>query len=430
MKFEGPLQSQPQSAEKQQKTAEAGRGIGAQKHERPLSPGEIKVNEYVSRILGGESKDSIFQGLPESFRNGIEDKLAQLNEEDERGIPPQYRGLDSELLEAMWTIPEYVDRNKTKALKEKKAKAVAALRERELSETAKKERQTTDEQKIAELRQQLGIEKPPESPAATAKTETPSPSAETGSLSIEERKKLSGWSASYELAKVAKQQGIDLSTLSREEYVDYAIQNFLAIDDSQLRMPPWQRMCESVKEIVTKNKEKRAAIKKEADEAFNKFRFEIQKKAGEDDRSIQDRIRVRQGTKDSNSWLFFKVNSGTAEGSKETYKSYVSVKDLNKLTPERFTSLMAALRDAGYNGDIKIFQDLAMQGVNLNDQIVMHGASENDARLALAVAEKFFGDDLDQKSVGKDEVVDGKNHSYSEILAKKIKDAINPPKNP
>ena len=415
MKFEGQPQPTPEDQIVQTPKQEG-------EIKQPLSAGEIKVNEYVSRIQGGESKDSIFQGLPESFRTRIEDKLAQSTEEDEKGIPPQYRGLNSEILDEIWTIPEYVDREKTKELKDKKAKAVAALRERELSETAKKERQTADEQKIAELRQQLGIEKPSESPATAVKPET-SPSTETGSLSTEERKKLSGWSAGYELAKVAKQQGLDLSTLSREEYVDYAIQNFLAIDDSQLRMPPWQRMCESAQEIVAANKEKRALITKEADAAFSKFCFEIQKKAGEDDRSIQDRIRVRQGTKDSNSWLFFKVNNGTAEGSKETFKSYVSVKDLNKLTPERFTSLMAALRDAGYNGDIKIFQDLAVQGVNLNDQIVMHGASENDARLALGVAEKFFGDDLDQKSVGKDEVVDGKNHSYSEILAKKIKDA-------
>lgn len=62
--------------------------------ERHFSAGEIKVNEYVARIQGGESKDLIFQGLPESFRTSIEDKLAQLTEEDEKGIPPQYRGLN------------------------------------------------------------------------------------------------------------------------------------------------------------------------------------------------------------------------------------------------------------------------------------------------------------------------------------------------
>lgn len=419
MKFEGQAQPTPEGQIVQTPKQEG-------EAKKPLSAGEIKVDEYVSRIQGGESEDSIFQGLPKSFRTSIEDKLAQSTEEDEEGIPPQYRGLNSGILHELWTIPQYIDPNKTRELEDKKARAIAALRAKELSKSVNEERQIFDEQKIQELRQQLGIETPSESPVAKVKLET-SPGVETSLLSIEERKKLSGWSAGYELAKVAKQQGLDLSNLSREEYVDYAIQNSLAIDDSQLRMPPWQRMCESAQEIVTTNKEKRALIDEEADRAFSKFCFEIQNKAGEDDRSIQDRIRVRQGTKDSNSWLFFKVNNGTSEGSRETFKSYVSVKDLNKLTPERFTSFMVALRDAGYNGDIKIFQDLAVQGVNLNDQIVMHGASENDARLALRVAENFFGDDLDQKSVGKDEVIDGKNYSYSQILAKRIKDAINPP---
>ncbi len=422
MKFEGQPQTTSEDKIEQTSTQENA------EVKKPLSAGEIKVNEYVGRILSGESKDSIFEGLPESFKTSIEDKLAQSTEEDEKGIPPQYRGLNSEILDEIWIIPEYVDREKTKELKNKKIKAITALKEKELYETVKKESQTADEQKITKLRQELGIEKSTEAPTTATKIEISSLDAETTSLNIEERKKLSGWNAGYELAKVAKQQGLDLSTLSREEYVDYAIQNSLAIDDSQLRMPPWQRMCESAPEIVAANKEKRALINEDSDKAFNKFCFEIQKKAGEDDRSIQDKIRVRQGTKDSNSWLFFKVNNGTTEGSKETFKSYVSVKDLNKLTPEKFTSLMVALRDAGYNGDIKIFQDLAVQGLSLNDQIVMHGASENDAKLALGVAEKFFGNDLDQKSVGKDEVIDGKNHSYSEILAKKIKDAINPPK--
>ena len=261
------------------------------------------------------------------------------------------------------------------------------------------------------------------------KKETPTLAAEAPPLlSIEERKKLNGWSASYELANVAKQQGIDLSTISREDYVEFAIQNSLAIDDSQLRMPPWQRMATSAQEIVSANKEKRATITDEADKSFAKFCFDIQKKAGEKDRLVQEGIKVRQGTKDSNSWLFFGINNSIPENPSETYKSYISVKDLNTLTPERFTQLMVALRDSKYNGDIKIFQDLSAQGVNLNDQIVMHGASQADAELALQVAEKFFGADLDQKSVGRDEVIDGENQSYSQILAKKIKNAVNPPK--
>ena len=85
---------------------------------------------------------------------------------------------------------------------------------------------------------------------------------------------------------------------------------------------------------------------------------------------------------------------------------------------------MEALRDAGYQGDVKIFQDLKGQGAVLNDQIVMHGQNQDNSRLAMQVAEQFFGDELGQKSFGKDEVVDGKNLSYSQVMALRIKQAI------
>ena len=393
-----------------------------------LTGAEQKIEEYVNRIKNGESKDSIFQGLPESFKSGIEKRLNETSEEKPgqgiSEIPAQYRDLDSETLDFIWTFPEYVDQEKTKELKEKKARALSALREKESAEKGKEERHQSDQQKIAELREQLGISKPIETTENQEKPPVVSKPEELPSLSIEERKKLHGWTASYELAKIAKQQGIDLSKISREEYVDFAIQNSLAIDDDQLRVAPWQRMGTSVEEIVLANRERKAQIKEESEKAFAKFCYEIQQKAGQENRFLSENIRVRQGTKDSNSWLFFGINNGTGEKSNETYKSYASVKDLNTLTPERFKQFMIALRDAKYNGDIKIFQDLSEQGVRLNDQIVMHGGSQADAELALQVAEQFFGEDLAEKSVGKDEVIDGENKSYSQILAKKIKESI------
>jgi hypothetical protein len=317
--------------------------------------GQKKVEEYVDRIRNGESKDSIFKDLPPSFKDGVEKILNESVEE-------------------------------------------------------KNKRYESEQNRIEELREQLGAKKSTE---------------KINLLDIEERKKLQGWTASYELAKIAKQQGIDLSKISREEYVNFAIQNFLAIDDDQLRVAPWQRMGTSVEEIVLENRKRKAQIKEESEKEFAKFCYETQQKAGQENRFISENIRIRQGTKDSNSWLFFGINNGTGEKSNETYKSYVSVKDLNTLTPERFTKFMTALRDAKYNGDIKIFQDLSEQGVRLNDQIVMHGGSQADAELGLQVAEQFFGADLDQKSLGKDEVIDGENKSYSQILAKKISEAVN-----
>lgn len=41
-----------------------------------LSPGEMKVQEYVARINAGESKEEIFEGLPQSFRDGIDRALS------------------------------------------------------------------------------------------------------------------------------------------------------------------------------------------------------------------------------------------------------------------------------------------------------------------------------------------------------------------
>ncbi|HEY4518594.1 MAG TPA: hypothetical protein VJG48_03160 [Candidatus Paceibacterota bacterium] len=389
---------------------------------KELSPGEIKVKEYVARIQGGEPKDAVLEGLPESFRVGIEAGLStkpkeeyEVNQEmaaDQRevaeGIPPQYRGFDSETLDFIWTIPEYVDRDQTLKRQRVKAEALAKLRAKEEAAAAEEEKRIDTEKRIAVLKSELKI------PGTTAPKEAGKNNRPTG------------WEASYELAKIAASQNIDLSALSREEYVDFAIQNSQAIDDDQLRMAPWHRMATSIEEIVAKRKENRAKIDEKTEQAFStKFAYEIKQKAVSADRYIEKNIRVRSGTEKSQSWLYFAINKGAEDKAKETYKSYISVKNLSLLTPEAFTSYMRALRDAGYNGDVKSFQEMASQGVALNDQIVMHGASERDALLALQVAEKFFGDNLDKKSLGKDEMVDGENLSYSQVLARKIAQAVN-----
>jgi hypothetical protein len=393
-----------------------------------------KIEEYVQRIKNGESKDSIFQGLSPSFTSALEKRLSETSGENtQQGIseiPSKYasEGMDSEILDLIWTIPEYIDENKTRELKNWKARCIAALKEKESKEEIKKEREKEGQEKIDEIRGQLGIAEPVVNINMEEESKDDFKTEEVRFLSIEDRKNLNGWPASYELAKIAKHQGVDLSELSREDYVDFAIKNSLAIDDDQLRLAPWQRMGASVNEIVLENRKRKAQINPESEKGFAKFCYQMKEKAGEENRFLSENIKVRQGTKDSDSWLFFGINNGTGEDRLETYKSYLSVKDLNTLTPERFMEFMKLLRDAGYNGDVKIFQDLSEQGVRLNDQIVMHGGSEDDAKLGLQVAEKFFGTDIDQKSFGKDEVIDGKSMSYSQVLAKKIREAVNPPK--
>lgn len=373
--------------------------------ETEKTEGDKKIEEYTSRILSGQNPAYVLDGLPESCIQKVNETVNSNLEISLNDIPPQYKGMSSEALEIIWAdqnnLPFKIGENEQDRSKE-------INRRRNIVGLLQEEEQIRDRYVIFP-EEEINMEEP-NNPTV---------------LTIDERKRLSGWSASYELAKIAKEQGVDLSRLSREEYAEYAIQNNLAIDDSQLRVAPWQRNGISVEEIVKINKEKAMEISEDADKVFSRFCFDMQKKAEDEDRYLSDNIRVRQGTKDSNSWLFFGINEGTEEGSVETFKSYLSIKDLNSLTPERFKQFMTALRDFGYNGDVKIFQDLKGQGIKLNDQIVMHGGSQEDAELALEIGRNFFGEDIDQSSVGKDEIIDGVNTSYSQILSKKIAAAIN-----
>ena len=293
----------------------------------PNSPWELKAREYANRVKGGESKESILNGLPNTFKNRINELLLETSNP--------------------WL------------------------------------------------------------------------------LSISEKRKLRGWPASYELAKVAISQGVDLSILTREDYVDFAITNYLQIDDDQLRMNPWQRMSTSVNDIVQKTKIKRAWIHKEIEQSFTRFSYEILEKAATEERYIQDGIKIRSGTKDSESWLFFWINTGVDTTRSNTYKAYIALKDLNTVSPENFIGFMAALRNENYNWDVKIFQDLSEQAIYLNDQIVMHGASRDDAEVSLSIAKKYFWAKNINTSFWKDEFLDGKSLSYSQILAKKIENEIN-----
>lgn len=138
-----------------------------------VGPGHTKVQEYIDRIKNGESKDSIMQGLPPSFVSGIEAGLSDGENENkiepvsEKGqsterhleldIPPQYQKLDADTLEFIWTIPEYVDREKTAREKERKQKAVNTLRGLESGGLKVQERKLADETKIEEIRGKLGI---------------------------------------------------------------------------------------------------------------------------------------------------------------------------------------------------------------------------------------------------------------------------------
>lgn len=335
--------------------------------------GDKKVAEYVERIQQGESLNKILDGLPSVFKSGIAEGLLA-----DPATPEETRLRLEELGYGVVSPSE------------------GEVPDSDAFEHVGNEVSTGD----------AGIKEVHEL------------------LAIEERENLNGWSASYELAKIAENEGVDLSTFSREEYAQYAIDNGLAIDDDQLRASVWQRMTISPEDNIAKAREIRSSISEEQKSSFNKFSEGIKQQARTDNRFIHEGVRVRQGTGSSESWLFFGVNESLPENSPETHKGYLTFKDISSFSPERFTAFLEVLQKAGYNGDVKVFQDLESQAVRLNDQIVMHGASVEDVELANNLAEEFFGTELAAVEKGKDEVIDGKNNSYSQVLAADIKKRI------
>ncbi|MEI7709772.1 MAG: hypothetical protein WCI76_03595, partial [bacterium] len=110
------------------------------------------------------------QGLPPSFVAGIEAGMnesentpesknedVRIVEKDEIGVPPQYKGLDADTLDFIWTIPEYIDTEKTKQEKERKQKVIDALRNKESGGSEIQEKKLVDEVKVEQIKKDLGI---------------------------------------------------------------------------------------------------------------------------------------------------------------------------------------------------------------------------------------------------------------------------------
>lgn len=330
------------------------------------SRGEEKVLEYVERIKSGESLAGILDGLPQSFTLGLTKKLlADIKTPDSVILELEERGL----IESLYS--------------EQPAEATA------INDSA---------QSVGESGPRLATE--------------------------QEKRLLHGWSAGYELARVAKAEGVDLLSLSREEYAEYAVSHNLEIDDAQLRAARWERTATSPEEIVARRKELVANIPSEQLSAFSQFDTDMRALAATDNRFLRDGVRVRQGTAQSNSWLFFGINQSLGNHLTEMHKGYLTFKELGKFSPEIFVGYLETLQQAGYNGDVKVFQDMGSQGLLLNDQVVMHGATAEDVVLANDIARQYFGENVAEVGVGVDMQIAGKWKSYSQILAEQVKERI------
>lgn len=126
-------------------------------------------------------------------------------------------------------------------------------------------------------------------------------------------------------------------------------------------------------------------------------------------------------------WNHFTVNNGTTEGATETHKAYITLTldALQDLSQEKIAEILDALQKSGFNGQIK-FASIGSRALLAFDNIVMHGATEEDAKKALETVTKVLGkESVEHSQFG----VDKNGTSHTNDLANSVEERIKNKKN-
>ena len=121
-------------------------------------------------------------------------------------------------------------------------------------------------------------------------------------------------------------------------------------------------------------------------------------------------------------WNHFTVNNGTTEGATETHKAYITLTldALQDLSQEKIAEILDALQKSGFNGQIK-FASIGSRALLAFDNIVMHGATEEDAKKALETVTKVLGkESVEYSQFG----VDKNGTSHTDNLANSVEERI------
>lgn len=219
----------------------------------------------------------------------------------------------------------------------------------------------------------------------------------------------------YQLASLAKEQGVELASMTREQYANFAIENKIPIGERELRSKPSSRIIE--------NDEQRASSitpeeNKKAETSYKKFVADIDKVSQTEKGQVAPGVVASAKNPDSNQWMYFNVNDGAGR-SKKPQKVYASFSSLKSASPTKLKKFFSNLSAAGFNGQVKLVKDLPRLS-DFADQMVMQGATKRDVDLALKVAQDTFGQEI-QTDRGQDTAT----KSYNQILAERVQTAIN-----
>lgn len=118
------------------------------------------IDKYVEDIKNGGSKDELLRDMPLSFTTAIEKGL---NESPLDAIPSKWKALvhEPDLLEEMWTMPEYVDEAKNAEMKRVRALAIAEARaqiENSKNAHAEELKKINHEIEVEQMREKLDID--------------------------------------------------------------------------------------------------------------------------------------------------------------------------------------------------------------------------------------------------------------------------------
>jgi hypothetical protein len=204
------------------------------------------------------------------------------------------------------------------------------------------------------------------------------------------------------VAEQALEEGaVDLASMSQEEYADYLAENGTPEGVSMydaLTARPDQRGFTAAQRVEAYQQNK------DASKAFTQRMVDLWEALR---RTPIVGILARGA---DSGWTNFEVGQDTHQAGTDRYKSYATLRDPLALSQEQVVGFLEALRDAGYNGQVK-FPGMGTRALLGFDNVVMHGASQQDATLGEQVARQFFGGDLTATQFGVDR--GGKSHSES-----------------
>lgn len=134
----------------------------------------------------------------------------------------------------------------------------------------------------------------------------------------------------------------------------------------------------------------------------------------------------------SDSWTHFgtvdsngnRTDNGIYNADTYTYKIYSTFENLSNLTSETISKIMSALSNAGFKGQLKYGNEgQAFSMPTTTDQLVLHGASIEDQKIAYNVLKEQFGDLFSYIGGGFDEAI-ATGSSFSGVLTKNTLPAI------